>query len=318
MSKADLGGKVVVVTGASSGLGRAAAVELGRQGATVVLAARRAEALEETAVLCRAAGGQAIVQVTDVTDPAQVQRLADAALAPTGSIDVWVNNAGVTLFGSLEEAPLEEHRRVLDTNLFGAWHGVRAVMPVFRRQGHGTLINVGSVLSEVGQPFTPSYSISKFALRGLTEVLRVEVSDNENIHVCALLPYVFDSQHFESGANRFGRRARALQPAQSTEKVARALVALARRPRRQLHVPRYVALGLALHRLMPRLTEHLLLDVLRRWHFDSARQIETQGDLYTPPAHPARVRGARPPQIGRVRFSLWTLRRLFLILRGAA
>jgi NAD(P)-dependent dehydrogenase (short-subunit alcohol dehydrogenase family) len=318
MSKRSLRGKVVVITGASSGLGRAAAVELARRGAVLVLAARRADALEETAAMCRAAGARALVRVTDVTDPAQVQRLADAALAEAGGLDVWVNNAGVTLIGTLQDAPLDEHRRVLETNLFGAWHGAVAALAVFRRQRHGTLINVGSVLSEIGQPFVPSYSISKFALRGLTEVLRVEVADLPDVHICALLPYSFNSQHFESGANRLGMEARALQPAQPPEKVARALVSLALRPRRQLHVPRYIALGLALHRLAPNTTERVLLDILRAWHLGPGIQPQTRGTLDTPVKDRARVHGSRPPKVGRLRFALWTLRRFFRVLRGAS
>src|SRR5688572_30839801 len=154
----DLRGKVVVITGASGGLGRAAAVQFAARGATVVLAARREQALDDTAALCRRAGGRALVLVTDVTIRDQVQRLAEFAMADGGGIDVWVNNAGVTLFGTLDDAPLEEHRQVIETNLFGALHGALAVTPIFRRQGRGTLINVGSVLSDVGNPFVPSYT----------------------------------------------------------------------------------------------------------------------------------------------------------------
>jgi NAD(P)-dependent dehydrogenase (short-subunit alcohol dehydrogenase family) len=318
MRKRDVRGKVVVITGASSGLGRAGALELARLGATLVLAARRGEALEDTARRCRAAGARVIVQVTDVTDRDQVERLAEVALEQAGGLDVWINNAGVTLIGTLADAPLDEHRRVLETNLFGAWHGAVAAMAVFKRQRHGTLINVGSVLSEIGQPFVPSYSISKFALRGLTEVLRVEVADQKDIHVCALLPYSFDSPHFESGANRLGRPAHAVQPAQAPEKVARALVSLVRRPRRQLHVPRYITLGLFLHRLLPKTVEHLLLDVLREWHFGPGRQPRTQGSLYEAPREGASVRGSRAPKAGRLRFTLWTVRHFFRILRGAS
>src|SRR5690606_9278974 len=142
-----------------------------------------------------------------------VQALAQRTLTEHGHIDVWVNNAGVTLFGSLEDAPLEEHRRVIDTNLWGAIHGARAVVPVFRRQRRGVLVNVGSVLSKIGQPFVPSYVISKFGLRGLSEALRFELADEPDIHVCSVLPYAMNTQHFQSGANYIGWQPRAMPPA---------------------------------------------------------------------------------------------------------
>src|SRR5690606_38778192 len=102
------------------------------------------------------------------------------------------------LFALLEEASFEEHRRVIETNLFGAMLAARAVLPVFRAQGSGVMVNVGSVLSQVGQPFVPSYTISKFGLRGLSEVLRVELADEPAIQVCTLLPYAVDTPHFQS------------------------------------------------------------------------------------------------------------------------
>jgi NAD(P)-dependent dehydrogenase (short-subunit alcohol dehydrogenase family) len=314
MASSDLRGKVVVITGASSGLGREGAVQFAAHGATVVLAARREQALAETAALCSRAGGRALVQVTDVTVREQVQRLAEVAVADAGGLDVWVNNAGITLFATLEDAPLEEHRRVIETNLFGALHGALAVAPIFRRQRRGTLINVGSVLSEIGQPFVPSYTISKFALRGLTEVLRVQFADIPDIHVCSLLPYSINTEHFESGANRMGRPAHPMPPSQSPEAAARALVRLAEHPRRQRRVPRYIALGLLWHRLTPRTVEHLLLDTLRKWHFGAEALPATQGDLYEAPPGQAHVHGSRPPKVARSRFALWALRRLARIL----
>src|SRR5690606_17479042 len=141
-----------------------------------------------------------------------VDALVERTLAAFERIDVWVNNAGVTLFAPLEGAPFEQHRRVIETNLFGPMYAARAVVPIFRRQGRGVMINVGSILGKVGQPFVPSYVISKFALRGLTEALRAELADAPDIHVCSLLPYAMDTPHFESGANRVGRAAHPMPP----------------------------------------------------------------------------------------------------------
>jgi|SRR6478752_7467279 len=293
-----LEGKVVVVTGASSGLGRATALELARKRARVVIAARNLDNLEDTARLCRDLGAEVLTVQTDVTHEADVERLLEAARQLSGQIDVWVNNAGVTAFGSLERTPLEDHRRVLETNLWGAVFCARAVVPVFRRQEHGVMINVGSILSKVGQPFVPSYVISKFALRGLSEALRAELADQPRIHVCTLLPYAIDTPHFQVGANLVGRRPHAMPPVQSPEHVARELVALAERPRREVHVPRIAALGLGLHALFPRLVEGVIHDSLSRWHFSGAQPMNAQGNLWTPSTELPSAHGRRRPQLG--------------------
>ena len=309
---------VAVVTGASSGLGRAVAVEFARRGYSVALAARRASDLAETARLCRDEGARAAHWVTDVTIEGDVRRLSKDVVAAFGRIDVWVNNAGVTLFAPLEEAPFEEHRRVIETNLFGSMHGARAVVPIFRAQGSGVLINVGSILSKIGHPFVPSYVISKFGLRGLSEALRVELADLPDVHVCTIFPYAIDTPHFEEGGNRFGYRPRAMQPVQSPKKVARAVVDLAERPRREVHVPRIAALGLVLHDLLPNTVERLLMDSLARWHFDPTEEPKTLGSLYEPSFQNAATTGLRPPRVGTLRFSSWVARRLLeLSVEGA-
>jgi NAD(P)-dependent dehydrogenase (short-subunit alcohol dehydrogenase family) len=313
-----LQGKVVVVTGASSGLGRATAMEFARQGSAVVVAARRRDELDATAALCRACGADPLIVVTDVTEEDQVARLVATVLDRWGRIDVWVNNAGVTLFAPLETRPFEEHRRVIETNLFGAMFAARSVLPVFREQRRGVLINVGSILSKVGQPFVPSYVISKFALRGLSEALRAELADERDIHVCSIFPYAIDTQHFEVAANFVGRQARAMPPTQSPEAVARGIVALAEHPRREQHVPRAMTLGLALHWLAPRTVERLLSHALHEWHFSDAVEPRTSGNLFEAPAERAAVHGSRGPQLGAPALVAWVLRDLVSLELGAA
>ena len=287
--------KVVVITGATSGLGRATALEFAKRGCHLVLGARRQTALEEIALECRALGAEAVPCNADITREDDVGRLLKCALDVDGRIDVWVNNAGVTLFARLDQAPFEEHRRVIETNVIGSMLCARAVLPVFRRQEHGVLVNVGSVLSQVGQPFVPSYVISKFAIRGLSETLRMDLAEFPNIHVCTLLPYAIDTQHFEAGANFVGRPAHPMQPIQTPEAVAKALVRLAMRPERERHVPRWITLGYAVRALLPRFTERLMLRLLSRWHFDPRLQPPTSGNLFQPGQSAGSVHGRRGP-----------------------
>jgi short-subunit dehydrogenase len=308
-----LGRAVVVITGASSGLGRATALELARRGASLVLAARRTDALEETARLCRSKAASTLIVETDVNVASEVDALARAALETHGRIDIWINNAAVTLFSPLEAGPFEDHQRVIETNLFGAMHGARAVIPIFRRQHRGILINVGSVLSEVGHAFVPSYVISKFGVHGMSEALRVELADEPDVHVCTVLPFSIDTPHFEVAANRLRRQPRAIPPMQSPERVARAIARMCEHPRRLRFVPRSIVLGLALHAIAPRASERLLLDALRRFHISGDAMPMTEGNLYRPASGTARIHGERPPQISVPSFVVWAAGRFLRI-----
>jgi NAD(P)-dependent dehydrogenase (short-subunit alcohol dehydrogenase family) len=302
--------RVVVITGASSGLGRAAALEFARQRSILVLSARRAGALADTARQCREIGARALTYQADVSREEQVRALVQEALKATGQLDVWINNAGITCFAPLESELFDEHRQVLETNLFGAIYAARAVIPIFRRQGHGAMVNVGSVLSKIGQPFVPSYVISKFGLQGLTETLRSALADMPNIQVSSLLPYAMDTEHFEHGANDMGRGAHPLSPLQPPEKVARALVELVRSGGRQRLVPRSAALGLALHFLLPQTTERLLLDVLRKWHFGAEALTRTSGNVQAPVHDSGAIHGTRGVRVTTTRLLTYAAARI--------
>jgi len=302
-----LAGKVVVVTGGSSGIGRAAAREFARRGARVVVAARRANELAETVRLCEGLGGQALAVPTDVTKAEDVARLFERSLALEGRIDVWVNNAGTTLFGALDLEHFEEHRAVLETNLFGAMRCAAWVMPLFKRQGHGVLVNVGSILSKIGQPYVPSYTISKFGLRGLSEALRTDIADMPDVHVCTLLPYAISTPHFDTAANHTGLGPHPVPPVQTPEDVARALVDLAASPRRERHVPRIAYLGLLLHELFPRPVERTLLHVLTNFHVGPDRMPDRTGTLERAGNAPAAIQGKRAARLTSLHLFTWIL-----------
>ena len=189
----EIGNTVVVITGASTGIGRAAALKFAGQGATVVVSGRREPVLQRLAEHCEKLGGRALAIPADVTDQEAIKSLARRAIETFGRIDVWVNNAAVTLFARIEEAPYEAYRKVIETNLFGYIHGARAVLPYFRKQGSGTLINVSSVVGKIGSPFVSAYTTSKFGIVGLSKSLRMELQDAPDIHVCTVLPASIDT-----------------------------------------------------------------------------------------------------------------------------
>jgi short-subunit dehydrogenase len=299
---------VVVVTGASSGIGRATALEFARRGAAVVLAARRAALLEQVAAACRRAGGGTLVVPTDVTDAPAVDALADRALGRFGRVDVWVNNAGVALFGRLDDVPLAAFRRVLETNLLGCLHGTRAALRAFRRAGRGVLVNVASTAGKGGVAYQSAYVASKFAVVGLSETLRQELRDT-GIHVCTVLPGPVDTPLFAHAANYSGRAPRPVRPATTPEAVARAIVGVARAPRRERLVGATARAMLALHAAAPSLYDRVVAAVVERDNYRARPAADGAGNLFAPvpgapttrPPAPRRRRlasapGSRPPR----------------------
>lgn len=247
--------RTVVITGASSGTGRAMALAFAKEGAHLVLAARRQAALEEVATACQELGGKATVQVCDVTDAAAVKHLAHEAFLTYGGIDVWVNNAGVLAAGTFEETPVEVHDQVIRTNLMGYIHGAHAAMPYFKRQGRGVLINNISVGGWFPTPYAVGYAASKFGLRGFSEALRGELHRFPNIHVCDLFPAFLDTPGIQHAANYTGRYLKPSPPVYDPQKVARAAVQLAKTPKNG------VAIGFMSHVLK---TAHSLAPSLSR------------------------------------------------------
>lgn len=281
---------VVVVTGASSGIGAATAQALAERGASVVLAARRMDALREVAARCVARGGAAVPVPTDVTDPAAVDALAADAVARFGRIDAWVNNAAVGTYARLVDAPLDEIRRTVDVNLFGCLHGVRAAVPRLRAGGGGVIVNVASVLADVTVPFMGAYNMSKHAVRGLSETLRQELGD-PCVSVCTVLPASIDTPFYRHAGNRSGRMVRPLPPVYPPELVAATIVRVLRRPRRVAYAGR---LGRALAiqwRLAPTLAERALAWYGSRASFGDTPAAATAGSLFSTGTEPVRLDG---------------------------
>ncbi len=289
---------VVVITGASSGIGRATALEFARKGAAVVLAARREHALHELADECKALGGRALAVPADVTNEEAVRNLAQQAVETFGRVDVWVNNAAVTLFARLEEAPPEVYRRVMETNFFGYYYGMRAVLPHFRERGSGVLVNVASIVSEITQPYTSAYVASKFAIRALSDCLRMELTldDARDIHICTVMPATIDTPLFNQAANFSGRGVKAMDPVLPAERVAKAILCAARHPRREVVVGGVGRIIMLLRRLAPGYYERSMACHMDSDHLTREPAAATEGNLFDPMPQYATVSGGWRPQ----------------------
>lgn len=182
-----LEGRVAVVTGASSGIGEACAIEFVRKGAKVVLAARRQERLDVLVAKIADMGGEAIAVVTDVTNEDDIARLFASGVERFGSVDVLINNAGIAENTPVQDTSLEHWHRVLDTNLTSAFLCAKHAWPIFLKGGHGRIINVGSISAKVPRNECPSYTASKFGLSGLTHALALDGRDH-NIAVSIFHP----------------------------------------------------------------------------------------------------------------------------------
>ncbi len=285
---------VVVVTGASSGIGRATALRFARKGATVVLAARREEPLQDLARECHRVGGRGLAVPTDVTDPDAVEALARTAGERLGRLDVWVNNAAVGMWAPFEDVPMEDFRRVIETNLFGYVHGARAALLHFRETGRGVLINNASILGTVAAPWASAYVVSKHGVRGLGMSLRQELALDgaKGIHVCTVMPGTIDTPFFQHSANYTGRAVKAMPPVYPAERVARAIVSCARRPRREVFVGNMARLTYQQFKTMPGLTERWMTLMTDKQHLYQDRAAPpTPGAVYEPMVEGSEVEG---------------------------
>ena len=277
-------GKTFVIIGASSGIGRGVAEKLGEYHANVVLAARRTSVLDEVAAKIKASGGTAIVVSVDISKPKDVQQLMDTALKVFNKIDVWINDAGVFAIGRFLEVPLEDHLRVIDVNLKGFISGSYIALNQFKKQGYGTLINVGSGESEVPIAYHSSYAATKAGIRSVGNAISQELRIDrlKKIKVVTIEPWTVDTPIWDHAANYSGGTARsaAMDP---PRKVVNAIIWSSLHPKKELAVGWKSKLAWQFHHVFPHFSERLAAEMSYHYQYKMAPPApKTDGNLFEP------------------------------------
>ena len=290
----NFSGKVVVITGASSGIGKGTALALASAGASVVVAARRGEVLDTLAAECAAAGGKALAVTADVSVSADVEALAAAAVAKFGRIDVWVNNAGSGALGKFEEVPLADHVHVIETDLLGTLYGSYFAVKQFNTQGAGTLINIASVIGKVPAPYFASYAAAKHGVVGLSGAIRQELIEAkaEHIHICVVLPASMDTPFFIHTANYTGHEAVPIPPVYDPQTVVDTILALAEKPQDEVGEGAAAGATVLGHNFARAVTEAAMSKLTDTALIKKSEPApDTEGGLYSPIAEGTDVTG---------------------------
>ena len=284
-SARDLQGKNVVITGASSGIGKATAIEFAKRGANLVLAARREFGLEKTARECEKFGARAIVVPTDVSVEHDVEQLAERAISEFGHIDIWVNNAGVYMLGEIKDTPVESMRRLLDVNFFGMVHGCKAILPHMLERGEGHIINTGSQAGKMAYRYAGTYCASKFALTAFSDALRQELYGT-GIDVSIVMPNSTDTPLFNYSANYAGREIKPMDPVSTAQDVAEVFMRIVDSKERESYVTSFPRVLGVMHAVAPGMHDHLVAKQTDRGHFKKEPAEDTKGNLFHPdPSH---------------------------------
>jgi short-subunit dehydrogenase len=250
--------RVIAITGASAGIGRASALRLARDGAAVAICARRADRLEEVAAEIVAAGGQAWPMAADVTRAEDMDAFVARTVERFGRLDVMMCNAGFGIAGAIDDIAPDQMHKLMDINYNGTYHATRAALPVFRRQGSGHIIIVSSIVGKRGVPYMGAYSATKFAQVGLAECLRSELVGS-GIHVSVVYPVSTETEFFDVMSRETGTAVtRASGPRQSVEVVAEAIARAIDRPIPEVY-PHFKSRGLViLNALAPGFTDRVV------------------------------------------------------------
>ena len=285
--------QVVVITGASSGIGLATARAAARQGAKIVLVSRNDVALEAVTQQIQVRGCEAIHVTADVGLRDDVQRVADAAVSQFGRVDTWVNNAGVAIFGRIEEISDDDNSRLFQTNFWGVVYGSLVALPLLKRQG-GTLINVGSVVSDQAVPLQGMYSASKHAVKAFTDALRMELAEEKApVSVTLIKPASIDTPYPQHARNYLEREPKLLAPVYAPEEVAKAILFAATHAKRDIYVGGGGRAMSLMNRIAPPLMDQFGSRVLAKQQIRDEPPRDPEGALHRAGSD-GRVRGDHP------------------------
>ena len=305
--------QTLVITGASSGIGLATARMAASRGARVVLTSRNEQDLRRVTEEICARGGRAVFTVADVADPDALDRVAIVATREFGGIDTWINNAGVSIFGKLTEVPLEDKRKLFETNFWGVVNGCRTAVKYLQRNG-GAIVNIGSIVSDRAVPLQGMYSASKHAVLGYTDALRMELEhDGLPIAVSLVKPSAIDTPYLDHARNYMEEAPNFPPPVYEPDLVARAILRCAEQPIREVTVGGGGRMMAILGRVAPRAMDKYMEASMFRQQRDPHRPADRPDSLYVP----ARDGLAHGPYSGHVmKSSLYTSAQLSSISRA--
>lgn len=287
LSRSDesrIANRTYVIVGASSGFGRGTAARLGSLHANVVLAARRTELLEEVAREVRANGGTPLVVTMDASKPEDVQKLADATVARFGRIDVWMNVAGIGAIGRFWDIPVEDYSRLIDINVKGVLYGSHTAIRQFIKQGGGTLVNVGSIDSEVPLAYQATYAASKAAVLSIARSVNQELrhaGHSKTIRIATVMPWAADTPWWPHAANYSGHAPR-MAMMDDPKKIVDAMVWVSLHPREELPVGWKAQASFSAHHIFPDMVERVSANIQRAELEKGSPAPATPGSLHQP------------------------------------
>ncbi|KDN55638.1 SDR family NAD(P)-dependent oxidoreductase [Flavobacterium seoulense] len=290
----NLEGKTVVITGASSGVGRAAAEAFAHEGCNIVIAARGQKGLDEVVEYCRSLNVVAVGISADMSIAEDVEKVAAQALAINGKIDIWVNNAGVMASGKFEEIPLEIHHQVIKTNLFGYMHGAYNAINIFKKQSYGILINNISIGGFMPAPYSAVYSASKYGIKGMMDCLQGEISNRKHIHICNLYPQLQNSTGNLHSAKYSGFDMTIPFIASDPRDTAAKMVELAQHPKKDTFPDLRASVLTNTYRLFPKMIINSASAALRMKMKINKNKENNSGNVLTNSKEPLRVYGKLP------------------------